>query len=835
MPNRNTQWTEDDIAGLGARLRTLALRLVADESTADDLAQDAWIVLQRRGEVGVQDFGAFFFGVLRHLSSRRRVAEQRRARREQAVARAEAVPSARDLDDALNAQHSLVEELEGLPDELREILLLRYYEGLSGSEIARQRDLPASTVRSRLARGISELRERLDRRHDGHREIWAVALLRVPTSGRWSVEVGSTFLGVLGMSFVLKCALVVGLAAAGLFFWPAGDESPSLEIARSHETETPREPDPVERGTSPEQARSVAEERLVPKDAEFAVERQIPRRTIRVVDRRTGAAAPEYGVEVTDGEGEVAAFTTDFNGEFVLTDETGRWDFHLTGIDDFEARSDRRDRWGIAEAAREDPDATLLFEVDLGPTYRIQLPPGAPSGPIHAQLSNQGFSSYDAGPGGSRVSRVRHGAQSWVRFTPEQARPELLGRGPWFLRVSDGQGVWQVWGEVDSIEGEHARIVTLSGPPFGCAEVGLRLDGAPLVSGVLLHLQPRVASDTWSMGVRAQGTATAGSREPGLVEFDYLPAGEYIVSVSDKGFERVSSPLVIREGETTSLTLDVRRKAAVDELLVVLQSQSGDINFAYSTVELRATQEGQEAVQRGTRPPKEPAGEAHFHFANLGTEAWRLDLGSVSHLPEFDLEEGMLVTSDMGEVRLTCLDKNGVDMLEQEVRVIEAGTRQDVRLAGVTFWVDGEAFVSTTLSAGPQSLPRMRRGTLIDCLVQAPGYRPLLLANVTYPLELGGEEVGELVLEPGWGLMFVAHELDGELPFLKGVEVLLEGRAVGSTDSRGRVVVQAAEEPASIELTHPDYDYVIGGVDPATRKLRTPGAVWASHEMFRKR
>jgi RNA polymerase sigma factor (sigma-70 family) len=835
MQNPHAQWTEDDFAGHGAKLRSLALRLVADESTADDLAQEAWIVLQRRGEVGIQDFGAFFRGVLRHLSSRRRVSEQRRLRREQSVAREEAVPSARDLDDTLVAQHALIEELEQLPDELRELLLLRYYEGLSGSEIARQCGLPASTVRSRLARGVTELRERLDRRHAGRRELWAMALLRVPTRGGLSVTAGSTFLGVISMSIALKCTLVVALAATGIFFWPTEDASTSLELAQSTEAEAQTEPDSVERGASPIEALAVGQERVPTQKADLTVGGEIPRRTIRVVDRATGVPAPAYNLEVKDEAGEMTAFTTDLNGEFELTDETDRWNFELLGIDEFGAVSDRQDRWSIAEAARRDADATLLFEVELGPTYRIQLPAGTPSGVLHAQLSNQGFSPNDAGPSGSRTALVRRADQPWVRFRPDAARPELLGRGPWFLRVSDGNGIWQVWGEVDSIEGEHARIVTLSGPPFGCAEVNLRIDGAPCTSGLLLHLQPSAANDTWSMGVRSQNSGSGLSPVPGRVTFRYLPVGEYIVSVSDKDFERTRAPFVVSEGETTSSTLEVRKKTVVDELIVVLQSESGDINFAYSKVDLRATQPDQKAVQRGTPSSKAPTGEAHFHFSNLGTEAWRLDLSSVSHLPSFDLEEGMLVTADMGEVRLTCLDKSGEDMLEQQVRVIEAGTGQDVRLTGVTFWVEGEAFLSTTLTAGPQSLPRMRHGTLVDCLVQAPGYRPLLLENVSYPLELGGGEVGEFVLEPGWGLMFVAHELDGELPFLEGVEALLGGRSVGSTDSRGRVVVEADEEPTSIELKHPDYEHVIGGIDPATKKLRSPGAVWASHEMFRKR
>lgn len=55
----------------------------------------------------------------------------------------------------------LAEALRGLPLELQVILELRFWQDLSGPDLALVLDLPEGTVRSRLRRGIEALRERM--------------------------------------------------------------------------------------------------------------------------------------------------------------------------------------------------------------------------------------------------------------------------------------------------------------------------------------------------------------------------------------------------------------------------------------------------------------------------------------------------------------------------------------------------------------------------------------------------------------------------------------------------------------------------------------------------
>ncbi len=50
-----------------------------------------------------------------------------------------------------------------LPEEQREVIVLKEYQGLTFLEIAEVLDVPISTVKTRLYRGLVLLRERLER------------------------------------------------------------------------------------------------------------------------------------------------------------------------------------------------------------------------------------------------------------------------------------------------------------------------------------------------------------------------------------------------------------------------------------------------------------------------------------------------------------------------------------------------------------------------------------------------------------------------------------------------------------------------------------------------
>lgn len=63
--------------------------------------------------------------------------------------------------DKLHVQ-AVIESLRAVPLDDQIVLELKYFEGLSGREIADVLDVPEGTVRGRLARGLERLRARVD-------------------------------------------------------------------------------------------------------------------------------------------------------------------------------------------------------------------------------------------------------------------------------------------------------------------------------------------------------------------------------------------------------------------------------------------------------------------------------------------------------------------------------------------------------------------------------------------------------------------------------------------------------------------------------------------------
>jgi len=61
----------------------------------------------------------------------------------------------------------LLQAVEALPAEFREVIVLREFEGLAYKEIARIVEVPVGTVMSRLARGRERLHESLDPNRKG--------------------------------------------------------------------------------------------------------------------------------------------------------------------------------------------------------------------------------------------------------------------------------------------------------------------------------------------------------------------------------------------------------------------------------------------------------------------------------------------------------------------------------------------------------------------------------------------------------------------------------------------------------------------------------------------
>lgn len=107
---------------------------------------------------------------------------QRLARRRGAVCRRRSTPrpSRRRRSSHREAQKLLQEGLSALPEEYRKVLILREIEGLSYTEIAESASIELGTVKSRISRGRSLLRNFLS----GNGNFFEIASSKVTECNR---------------------------------------------------------------------------------------------------------------------------------------------------------------------------------------------------------------------------------------------------------------------------------------------------------------------------------------------------------------------------------------------------------------------------------------------------------------------------------------------------------------------------------------------------------------------------------------------------------------------------------------------------------------------------
>ncbi len=143
----------------------LAYRLTGILEDARDVCQAAYIKVYE----GLPDFdrrsrfSTWLFRIVVNLC-RDHQRRQQSARRRQRAATA-AVETDHEGAQRRAQQTELgilvAEAVGGLPSSEREVLVLRHYHGLACAEVARILGLPVTTARSRLARALGRLRERL--------------------------------------------------------------------------------------------------------------------------------------------------------------------------------------------------------------------------------------------------------------------------------------------------------------------------------------------------------------------------------------------------------------------------------------------------------------------------------------------------------------------------------------------------------------------------------------------------------------------------------------------------------------------------------------------------
>lgn len=153
------------------RIRGAIYRLVGSDEEARDLCQEAFLKAYKslRSFKREARFSSWLYQIALNLCRDRM--RRRRGKtmvsldelEEGGAAMPVAGPTALDLLQERDTKRLVRGAIEALPDEQREVIILKEYQGLTFLEIAQALDVPISTVKTRLYRGLDQLRSRLER------------------------------------------------------------------------------------------------------------------------------------------------------------------------------------------------------------------------------------------------------------------------------------------------------------------------------------------------------------------------------------------------------------------------------------------------------------------------------------------------------------------------------------------------------------------------------------------------------------------------------------------------------------------------------------------------
>lgn len=151
------------------RLFRIILRLVQSQGVAEDILQDTWIKVMRK--IHQYDPSRPFISWLTRIAvngcrdywrreRRRRVWKQASMINKDGDSKLEETYIQEDLEMREN-QAVITWALMKISHKLREVVVLKFFNGMTYEEIAQVLDIPAGTVKSRLHYALSKLREHL--------------------------------------------------------------------------------------------------------------------------------------------------------------------------------------------------------------------------------------------------------------------------------------------------------------------------------------------------------------------------------------------------------------------------------------------------------------------------------------------------------------------------------------------------------------------------------------------------------------------------------------------------------------------------------------------------
>lgn len=212
-----------------------ALARVLCAGNEDEIVQQTWLqACSHRGK-RVQQPRAWLASIVRNVTKNLLRREGRTKKREQLAAKRGVAPSSFELMQREERRRRLVKLVDTLPPDQREVMVLRYFEGLPPRHIAEQLELPVGTIWNLHRRALERMRHALDAEANQKgetRSAWLMPLLGAPLVPTAlpvdAVPTAATALptGVIAGSFAmtiktkLAAATAVAAAIALTVFWP---------------------------------------------------------------------------------------------------------------------------------------------------------------------------------------------------------------------------------------------------------------------------------------------------------------------------------------------------------------------------------------------------------------------------------------------------------------------------------------------------------------------------------------------------------------------------------------------------------------------------------------
>jgi len=213
-------------------VRALARELLVDDP--DEVVQQTYLNAVRHGGENVTTPRSWLARVARNVASNLRRADRNRRRHERtpdADTPTPLVPSTAELAEREERRRELVTAVDALPDPLRTVVLLRWFDGQPPRRIAAALGVSAATVSTRLQRAHQLLRERLDAAHHDDRRAWLLPLVPLavrpelpPVAPVAPLVAAAT--GVIAMTSKTQLSLAATAlvaAVAAFFYWSDRD------------------------------------------------------------------------------------------------------------------------------------------------------------------------------------------------------------------------------------------------------------------------------------------------------------------------------------------------------------------------------------------------------------------------------------------------------------------------------------------------------------------------------------------------------------------------------------------------------------------------------------